>query len=246
MSNQGYTFAAPPLTRVNKWIIIITAGLFILNSLLQLSGVSLSSSFALSAAGFWSGHLYQIITHALFQNGLMDLVFGGLVIWFIGAELERIWTSLGYILFAILSTMVSGLIYVAIGLFLGGVAYTFPFLGFTAFTSGLLVAFATLYPNTMFSFMFFFPMKAKYFCMLLAGIQVYMGIFTPMAVQAWPALFAMGFAWFFTRYNLMNYLLVLISKFHLPRQPKKLRKSSHLRVVGKEEVKDENSPRYWQ
>ena len=85
--------------------------------------------------------------------------------------------------------------------------------------------------------MFFFPMPAKYFCLLIVAIQLYIGILTAGAVTAWVSLASMFFGVF--------YMWLVANKFFgigEKRKSKAAKDRAKLQLVRGER---DNNPRYW-
>ncbi len=190
----------PTLTRINKGIIIISAFLFIVSSILiKLSGVNLFSILGLSAEGFFKGHVWQLLTYPFISRGIMEVIFNCIMMWFIGSELERTWGQRRYIFFLLFSWVGSGLIYLLVSslFFSSGPVYSLSLTGLAGASSALCLAYAILYPDREFTFMLIFPMKAKYFCGILIIMSLYQGIFTATGALAWGHLGAMFFGYLY-------------------------------------------------
>ncbi len=72
----------------------------------------------------------------------------------------------------------AGLFYVMVQLFFRGTAASLiPMVGSSGAVYGLLVAYGILYSERMMLFMMVFPMKAKHFVMVLAGIEFISTVF---------------------------------------------------------------------
>jgi len=236
--NQMYT---PPLTPTNKLILIVTAGVFLLQAVTGALGIiNLSQLFSLSASDFSRGLVYQLVTYPFVESQLMNVLFNGLVFWFIGSDLELLWGKRVYTRFLIMITLLVGIIHLLLAtlLFKGSSFYLSSLSGLTGLNFALLFAYAFTYPDRQMSFMMLFPMKAKAFCLLLAGIEGYFALFSS-AYAAFSHLFAMGLSFLFIRYQ--NHLVVKsIFQKSLKREKKG---KGHLYVVKSD--KDE-PPKYWQ
>ena len=220
----------PVLTRVNKILMITLAVVFLLTSLLsQVGSAGLVQFLALSPLSFFSGHLYQLFTYPLLAQGPIELLFNCLLFWFVGADLERLWGVRNYLIFLAISVIGGGAIYLLFStLFFSGASLYLS--GAAGATSALLVAFAILKPDQVFSFMLIFPMKARYFCLLLIALQLYMGFFSPAAVLAWGHLGAI-----FSGYLYLVYRAKIKARL-------RVKSRAHLRVVRPE---DQDPPKYW-
>jgi membrane associated rhomboid family serine protease len=235
-----YQFSAPPLSKLNK-IIIITAGAsFLLSSILKAIGAfSLVKIFGLSAAGTMSGLVYQLVTYPFIEVHLMSFVFSSLILWFIGSELESTWGRKVYSRFLLLNVLGVGLFYLLIStlFFYGTHVYSSSLHGLSGINFAMLMAYAILYPNRQMSLMMIFPMKARTFCLILAGIEAYMAIFSSLTT-AWAHLLAMGFSYLIIRFQDR---LLIKKALHFTFDNKK-RSKKHLYVVKDDEQKP---PKFW-
>lgn len=243
---QGAQFQTPPMTKVNKIIIITMVSVFVLNTILsQAAGMSLIPILSLSVGGIKSGLIYQFITYPFIESGLMGVVFEGLLIWFIGSELEQKWGQKFYLKFLLVSIFTSGPIYFLISTVFPAMG-AHPLMGLTSFTYALLMAYAIIYSERQLTFMLIFPMKAKYFCMLLAAIQLYMGLTSGAGATSLSHLSAMGGAFVYLQY--MSLKARGVSLESIKRQRHKEKMKSKLSIV-REEPKDKadpQDPKYWQ
>ena len=96
------------------------------------------------------------------------------------------------------------------------------------------------------------PVKAKYFCMILAGISVYQGLLASGGATALAQLGAMGLGYLFIGFSNQMWFMSLLHKVFSfkknsstsPKNTFKKAKKSHLKIV--KDDKDEKPPRYWQ
>jgi membrane associated rhomboid family serine protease len=235
----------PPMTRINKFIIIVHVGLFLLHSILAMSAnFSLAGILGLSAAGVKSGFVFQFLTFPFVEVSFMGVLFNSLLIWFIGAELEAKWGEKFYLQFLAVSSLSAGLVYFIISMFAGSIFGSMPLMGLSGFTYALLLAYGIIYSERQLTFMLLFPMKAKYFCMLLAGIQLYLGIFSPAGKASWAHLTSMAIGFFFLKYRSLR-SRGGVQQWKQEKHKKKMR--SKLKLVKDDEEKaDPKNPRYWQ
>lgn len=234
-------FHAPPLTKVNKIILIASASCFLVASILKAIGAfSLVSILGLSASGLFKGLVYQLITYPFVETNLMSVLFNSLVVWFIGSELERQWGQKIYIRFLLLTILGVGLIYSLVNLiFLFGTPYYFASIhGLSGINFALLIAYSMLYPDRQMAFMMIFPMKAKVFCWILAGIEAYMAVFSSLST-AWAHLLAMGISFLIIHFQTNPLIKKALHTSWKPRSGGK----KHLYVVKDD---DQKPPKYWQ
>jgi len=234
-------FSAPPITKINKIILIASAACFILFSILKAVGAfNLVTILGLSTAGLMSGLIFQLLTYPLVEVSLMSFLFNSLIIWFIGSELEKQWGSKIYIRYLLINILGVGVIYTLVNLlfFYGTYAYSAPIHGLTGINFAMLIAYSLLYPDRQMSFMMIFPMKARTFCWILVGIEAYMAIFSNLT-SAWAHLLAMGISYIIIRFQTQP----IIRKALNADFPTKKRGKNHLYVVKDD---DQKPPKFWQ
>lgn len=238
----------PKLTKTNKAILILSIGIFLLSSVLHLMfNISLLPFLGLSFGGFFNGHIYQLITYPFNFFGVFDVIFSCLLLWFIGSELEEMWGQKRYLTFYFLTTIGAGFSHLFISwVFAQGPNLFVPFTGLTGFNNFLLLSYAILYPNRMFSFMFFFPVKAWVVCLLAIVLQLYQGIFSPAGLFSLGHLGAMaigyGYMVFISSPRLKAY-------FSSREQTQNDKKRSHLTLIKTDKSSkndDDDPPKYWQ
>lgn len=171
-----------PLTPMVKRLIIINVvvwigGQFILDRLFDV--VSFNSVFALIPGKvIIDYYLWQPFTYMfLHSTDWSHIVFNMLMLWWLGSELEQLWGSRYFLFFYIMSGLGAGLFYSA---GMAAFAYSYngsplglltPVVGASGAIFGLLLAYGKIFGDRIVSFMMIFPMPAKYFVMLLGGIQ---------------------------------------------------------------------------
>lgn len=242
--NQMYV---PPLSRINKTIIIAYVGLFLLYNLLKLTaGVDITAYLALSGAGLKQGLIYQLVTFPFVETHLLSTIFNALILWFIGSELEHKWGERFYLKFLLITTYIGGLIYAVIGVTNQDVSFM-PFQGIAGTNLALLVAYGMIFSERILVFMFIFPMKAKYFCMILAAIEIFMALTSSVWASATVHCVSGGVAFLYLRYA--SFVARGGSLAQLKKERSKERMRGKLRLVKEEEPPekpDPNKPKYWQ
>jgi membrane associated rhomboid family serine protease len=228
MSNH---FAMPPLSRSNKILLITLLAMFLMNSIFSLAGLGdLAGLLGLSFARFTNFHFHQLFTYALVPTQLIELIFDGMIFWFMGSELEYYWGNRRYVLNLVLWTLGAGLFFLLLSAVSGKAGLL---IGPQTMVYGMLISYATLFPDRQL-YLYFFPVKAKIFCWVMAGIQLYLGIFSGM-LSAFAGLSAMGLGWLTVRFSLANLTQGLNIR-------PKAKSKSNLRLVKKD---DTDPPKYW-
>lgn len=188
----------PPMSRLNKGIVIAFVSLFLLNAILAKTGFSLTGLLGLSSGGLLQGKVWTLFTYAFIPAGLLECLFDALIFWFIGSELENMWGPRRYAYFLLTTVLGAAIIFSLLGfIFFSGTSTAFyPLTGPAGMASTMCVAYGVLFPQRTMYF-FFFPMQAKWFVLILVAMNLYHGFFTPGAMFAWAQLGAMlsGFLW---------------------------------------------------
>lgn len=242
----------PAMSRINKGIVITFLALFILSSILGKSDVSLAAYLGLSSGGLLGGKIWTVLTYAFLPHGFLECLFDGLIFWFIGSELENMWGPRRYSYFLLTTILGAAFIFVLVGLifFAGTPLEFYPLSGPAGMASTMCVAYGVLFPERTMYF-FFFPLQAKWFVILLVGMNLYHGFFTPGGLFAWAQLGAMfcGFLWmvFISNPNLKSLFPWTKStassegaRTPHARSRKRKSKISHLHIVEPPQEEEEN------
>lgn len=155
------------LTPAVKVILIICAALF----LLQLGVPGLVGWLVLFPSEFMHGHFWQILTYAFVHTDPLHLVLNLMMVAFIGSELEAIWGTKRFVQFYLFCAIMAGATYIALSMFFGSAGPAAPMMGSSGAVYGLLVAYGILFKERVMLFMMLFPMKAKHFIWVLAGVE---------------------------------------------------------------------------
>jgi membrane associated rhomboid family serine protease len=235
-------FQSPPLTKINKTIMITSVGIFVLSAIMEKStGTSLLAYFGLSAKALFNGHVYQLLTFPLIERSFMAIIFNNLIIWFVGSELEAQWGRKLYTQFLLTCSISTGIIYLIItaGIMGDALSMSFPLFGLSSLSYGLLGAYAMIYSDRYLSFMFLFPIKAIWFCALLGGIQLYSAITSAYSKSAWAHLAGLFFGIAFLR---VKSFLIAKRRQHAEIKKKEARSKSGLYIVKED---DDDTPKYF-
>jgi membrane associated rhomboid family serine protease len=239
-------FYAPPLTKLNKGILIAAGGCFLVASILKAIGAfPLVGVLGLSANGLFHGLVYQLVTYPFVEVQLMSFLFNALVVWFIGSELEAQWGTKIYLRFLILVVVGVGLVFSLVNLafFFGTSVYSASLYGLSGINFALLIAYSLLFPDRQMAFMMVFPIRARTFCWILAGIEAYLAIFSNIRTS-WAHLLAMGLSYLIIHFQTNPLIRKALHTSWKPRGGGgKSSGKKHLYVVKDE---DQKPPKYWQ
>jgi membrane associated rhomboid family serine protease len=181
--NQGPQFqTVVPFTKAVKVLVIINVVAWV--GLVLLPGVFMHTSFPLELFGlvpqkvfsdFW---VWQLFTYMfLHATGVFHILFNMLILWWFGAELEARWGSRFFVTYYLFCGVGAGVVYL-----LGTTLYAYisgnvggmmtPLVGASGAGYGLLLAYGLLFGERIIYFMMLFPMKAKWFTVIIGGVEL--------------------------------------------------------------------------
>ncbi len=114
--------------------------------------------------------IWQLFTYMFLHdpNGFSHILFNMLTLWMFGTDLERQWGTKRFLTYYFVCGVGAGICVVIINLLFGEMNARV--IGASGAIYGLLLAFGLLYPDRTLLFSFLFPIKAKYFVMILGAI----------------------------------------------------------------------------
>ena len=158
-----------------KWLLIINFAVFVFFFFLGVLSPAMAGGFleifGLRAFLFVRGAIWQPFTYMFLHDptSIWHILFNMLTLWMFGADLEREWGTRQFLRFYFLCGIGAGLCVVAANAAVGGDMQRAT-IGASGAIYGLLMAFGVLFPDRIVLFSFLFPMKAKYFVMILGAI----------------------------------------------------------------------------
>ena len=199
MNNQysptGFSF----LPVVVKNLLIINGILFLADVVLARFGIDLSGMFGLHFFMASDFRPWQLLTYMFMHGNFSHLFFNMFALWMFGATLENIWGPKRFLLFYILCGLGAGLMqegvqyieyvtslshYQNVNLGGGQIIPMGQYLNYMTTVGasgaiyGLLLAFGMMFPNSMIYLYFLVPIKAKWFVIGYAAIELLTGIFS--------------------------------------------------------------------
>lgn len=141
---------------------------------------------------------HQIITHLFMHGGWAHLFFNMLPLWMFGSLLENVWGSKRFLIFYVLCGIGAALLHLGV-LYMEmkpvmeafkqipisqqeELLYSPNFkintitVGASGAVFGCLAAFGYLFPNSLIYMYFFIPVKAKWFVIFYAGLELWLGV----------------------------------------------------------------------
>ena len=180
---RGYQIGVPYLTPTVKKLIIINlviwfAGIIILQKYVFNDPFLIRWFGLVPLQTYQSMWIWQIGTYMfLHADNVFHLVFNMLMLWWLGAELEVLWGKRFFLIYYLGCGIGAAFIYLfeVFGYYLVTSNFsplTYPVIGASGSIFGLLLAYGLIYGERIVYFFFVFPMKAKFFVMILAGIEL--------------------------------------------------------------------------
>lgn len=126
---------------------------------------------------------YQIVTHMFMHSDIRHLFFNMFGLYMFGSALEALWGSrrfLFYYLFCGLGASVLQMLVMYLQIqngLVGTETENIPMLGASGAIFGLLAGYGLKFPNNLLQFIFPpITMRAKYFVLLYAGVELFFGV----------------------------------------------------------------------
>ena len=232
------------ISQTLKKLLIFYVATFVITKIAdQFMGASFFGWLALIPSGFLRGHLWQIVTYSFLHADVMHLVLNMMVLAFVGSDVEALWGTRKFLVYYGYCTVMAGLFYLLLQVIFGNQAtLNMPMVGASGGIYGLLLAYGILFPDREMLFMMLFPMKARQFVWVLAGIEFLQALFSGQGgLGAFAHLSGMGAGFMFLWLQAKGLRL----GSHAPKAKKK-KGGSHLRLVKSDRDDDDRgSPPTW-
>jgi membrane associated rhomboid family serine protease len=169
--STGSSFAGYLPTGV-KWLLISNIALFVFYYFGARSGLGPYFSLFSLVPQAVVQHLaiWQLFTYMFLHDpgGFGHILFNMLSLWMFGSDLERSWGTKRFLKYYFICGVGAGVCVVIINLLFGSPNQSV--IGASGAIYGLLMAFGLLFPDRTILFSFLFPIKAKYFVMIMGAI----------------------------------------------------------------------------
>lgn len=198
-TDRSYTrpyLAVPGLPRGIKWLLIANVGLFLLRWILGASEIGRALwLLALVPEQFTHGYLWQPLTYSFLHVDLWEVLWNMLTLWMFGGDIELSWGTKRFLRFYFLCAAAPALVVVLLAYLSGNPSQ--PVIGAYAPIYGILLVCAVLWPERQVLFIIF-PMKMKYFTILIGAIALFISLSSGGLVQL-GLLTGMVFAYVFMK-----------------------------------------------
>lgn len=141
-SQEEWKDSAPAGNPVTKWFVVLAVVLFLMETI----SADVFELASLKAPQVFEGQVWRLVTFALcvHPTNIVTLVFGLLIIWRFGTDLERMYGSKEMFCYYLATALFISLCFTACQF---AVNIPFPLEGLFAISLGLLALFATHYPR---------------------------------------------------------------------------------------------------
>lgn len=155
-----------------KWLLIVNSALFVLYFLAARAGYNsyfipfwLTPRWVVEGLAVWQLGSYMFLHD---PGGFTHILFNMLALWMFGKDLEAVWGTKRFLQYYFVCGIGAGVCVVILNLLFGSMDSRT--IGASGAIYGLLLAFGMLFPDTTVLFSFLFPIKAKYFVMIIGAI----------------------------------------------------------------------------
>jgi len=189
---------------------------------------------------FW---VWQPFTYMFVHSqNIFHVLFNMLVLWWFGSDLEMRWGGRAFLAYYLSCGIGAGLIYVV-----GLLIYYFgtgnvlplkaPVVGASGAVFGLMLAYGLLFGERVIYFMMMFPMKAKFFVLIIGGIEVLNLLNSGVSSQTANLAHLGGLA--------AGFIYLRTWAWWAARKSPGQRRGRKLKLVVNNEDQDSNNPRFW-
>ncbi|MBM3745779.1 MAG: rhomboid family intramembrane serine protease [Acidobacteria bacterium] len=153
-----------------KWLLLTNAAVFVMDYFAHVlfRGDPFRVFGLVPHQALFSGYLWQPVTYLFLHGGFWHILINMLTLWMFGMDLERDWGTRRFLEYFFLCGVGAGVCVIVASALFGGMGIRT--IGASGAVYGLLLAFGLLYPNRVVLFSFLFPIKAKYFVMIIGAI----------------------------------------------------------------------------
>ncbi|HHS96088.1 MAG TPA: rhomboid family intramembrane serine protease [Phaeodactylibacter sp.] len=161
------------ITEVTKILLIINVIVYFASSAILGSNINAANflAFHMPGTGFQP---FQLVSHMFMHGNTSHLFFNMFGLYMFGPPLEMAWGPKRFLFYYFFAGFGALITHILLSLFMGSVPA--PVVGASGALFGLLAGFGYLYPNQRILLLIPpIPMKAKYFVLIYAGIELFLG-----------------------------------------------------------------------
>ena len=190
----GYHVLGMYILKPIAWLIALVVFMSAFGSMLERSGVPLITKSALVPALVFQGELWRLVTWAPLELSALGLMFGCLLVYFIGPDLLSRWGTRRFFVNYFVGAAVVGLLTSLIGRFLWTEVAFAGYSGLWPMNEAMIIAWASLFRDRQILVMFALPTAGRNLILLTIAITVVMAalygfpLFLPHFVAEFVAL----------------------------------------------------------
>lgn len=166
MYRTGMYSFGPGITPGVKNLLIINTVVFVLMYFFGLGNFFIRLFSLIPYYSLNGFQLWRFVTYIFLHGGFGHIFFNMFALWMFGVGLERIWGTKEFYKFFLLTGIFAGL---SMAIFNFGSLV--PTIGASGAVYGILMAYALLFPEQEIYLYFLFPIKMKYFALILGAIE---------------------------------------------------------------------------
>jgi membrane associated rhomboid family serine protease len=174
------SFGPGPLSRAIKALVIANVSAFVAINLLPSDAQRMIQALlGLTPAMVLHGWLWQVVSYMFLHGSLSHILFNMLALWMFGTELERLWGTPFFVRYYFVAGIAAAVTTIIASMLPFGFAaplYGSLTIGASGAIYGLLLAYGLTFPNRSIYIYFVFPIPAKYFVMIMGGIELLMSM----------------------------------------------------------------------
>lgn len=173
----------PQLTQAAKGLIIACVvayfvDFFLSNLGFQIGELNLNEIFGLVPAYVQTrGWVWQFVTYIFMHGHPLHLLLNMVILWYFGSDIEMKMGRGAFLRYFFLCGVGAGLFNFGVNvLFSDPTRLTHPIIGASGAIFGILAAYGIFFGSRYFLVFFLFPMKAKYFVLIVAAMELIFGV----------------------------------------------------------------------
>jgi membrane associated rhomboid family serine protease len=170
------------ILRPIAWLIALVILMSAVGALLERAGIPVLTQSVLVGERVFRGEVWRLLTWAPLELSAFGLVFGCLLLYFLGPDLVRRWGVRRFFVNFFGGAVVVGAVTCLIGRFLWPDVARFPYLGLWPMNEALLIAWASLFRDRQILVMFALPTAGRNLIALTIAITVVMAALGGFAV----------------------------------------------------------------
>ncbi len=173
----------PPLTAVTKNIIIGCIVMYFIDFVLTHLGFQFYDFYLKEILGLVpalvkeKGWVWQFVTYIFMHGHPLHLLLNMLILWYFGSEIEMKLGRKQFLFYFLLCGIGAGVFNYAVNMIFSDVTrLSHPIIGASGAIFGILAAYGIFFGERYFLVFFVFPMKAKYFVLIMALVELITGV----------------------------------------------------------------------